>query len=126
MGIILFFVLTLAVAGIVVYPLLPARRPSGASSGGRLRPAPGLTNGDIEQAVRRLRLARSENGQLCPACGHAYQASDRFCVRCGGALPQVETQASGSVCPSCGVAEGEGDEFCAKCGQSLKAGEASS
>jgi hypothetical protein len=47
----------------------------------------------------------------CPQCGHAYDAGDRFCVRCGASLIQT--------CPNCGHAYQEGDLFCSKCGQKL-------
>jgi uncharacterized membrane protein YvbJ len=69
--------------------------------------------------VRDLRRARSQGGHHCPACGKAYLAGDRFCVRCGGALPPTETLSSGPTCPSCGAGVREGDEFCAKCGHSI-------
>jgi hypothetical protein len=47
----------------------------------------------------------------CPQCGYAFDAGDRFCVRCGTSLIQV--------CPNCGHAYDAGDLFCAKCGQKL-------
>ncbi len=112
-----FLLLLLLLAGAaIVYPLLPGRAPSPE--------APAVTDSEIEEAVRDLRQARSKEGYQCPACGQAYQAGDRFCVRCGGALPQPEAQPSSPVCPSCGVAVRVGDEFCAKCGHSIGAEEA--
>ena len=130
MGIAIFFLLTLIAAGIIVYPLLPGQRVRHASAGSQ--PAPVVTNGDIERAVRDLRRARthsgaSPSGQSCPTCGAACQPGDSFCVRCGDALPSVRqglpATASGQVCPSCGAAIREGDEFCAKCGQGTAVGE---
>jgi hypothetical protein len=47
----------------------------------------------------------------CPQCGHAFDAGDRFCVRCGASLIQA--------CPHCGHAYEAGDLFCSKCGQKL-------
>lgn len=118
MGLAIFFVLLLIVAGAIIYPLLPGRTPA--------QPAPAPTEAQIERAVRNLRRARSREGLLCPACGRAYQAGDRFCIGCGGALP--ETPAAGKegalVCPSCGVGLHKDDRFCAKCGHRLAAGEA--
>jgi uncharacterized OB-fold protein len=127
MSVALFFLLAVAVAGIIVYPLLPGQRSA--------QPAPAITDTEIEQAVRRLRKARSEGGLHCPACGRAYQVGDRFCIRCGGTLPQAQAGSGGpgeqgaditsvtSVCLSCGAALREGDQFCAKCGQAIDARE---
>ncbi len=47
----------------------------------------------------------------CPQCGHAHDAGDRFCVRCGASLIQL--------CPNCGHTYDADDLFCAKCGQKL-------
>lgn len=114
MGLAVFFLLALIVTGIVAYPLLPGRTTA--------RPQPVVTDGDIERAVRDLRRTRSGSGQFCPTCGKAHQVEDRFCVRCGSALPGVA--GAGPVCPSCGAAVREADQFCAKCGHGLAAGEA--
>jgi uncharacterized OB-fold protein len=114
MGIIIFFALALAAAAVIAYPLLP---------GSTAKLAPNLTDEDIDHAVRDLRQARSRGGHVCPTCGRGYQAGDRFCVRCGGELPQVDA-ASGSVaCPACGAAMQAGDRFCPKCGRGVAAEE---
>ena len=132
MSVAIFLLLAVIVAAILAYPLLPGRRSA--------EPAHVVTDGDIEQAVHRFRHRRSSGGQggqvtperivktkaedlACPACGQAYQAGDRFCVRCGGALPQPGAAFTGRVCPSCGATVGERDEFCARCGQELAAEE---
>lgn len=117
MGVAIFFLLALGAAAIIVYPLLPGRVVA--------QPAPAITDGDIERAVQDLRRARRASGsdRSCPACGQGYQVGDRFCVRCGGALPQAQTASSGLVCPACGAALGQGDSFCAKCGHRLSAKE---
>ena len=47
----------------------------------------------------------------CPRCGHAYDADDGFCVRCGAALAHT--------CPGCGRPYGADDLFCSRCGQKL-------
>jgi predicted amidophosphoribosyltransferase len=107
--------LLLLAAAAIAYPLLPGRTPS-------LEETPVVTNSDIERAVHDLRRARSREGHACPACGQSYEEGDFFCVRCGGALPQAETQALDVVCPSCGAPVREGDEFCAKCGHSVQVG----
>ena len=133
MSVAVFLLLAVIVAAILAYPLLPGRTSAG--------PAPVVTDGDIEQAVRRLRQRQSRGGQggqttpervlgataqerACPTCGQAYQAGDRFCVRCGGALPQPQAAPPGRVCPSCGATVGERDQFCSVCGQQQAAEEA--
>ncbi len=115
MGIVIFFLLALIVAGVIAYPLLPGRTPSPPVSTEAQGHA--VTGGEIERTVRALRRARQGSGHHCPACSQAYQPGDRFCVRCGGTLPQVA--AAGPACPACGVSIREGDVFCPKCGQSL-------
>jgi predicted amidophosphoribosyltransferase len=123
MGVAIFFVLAVIVAAAIVYPLLPGRSTS--------LPKPTLTDGEIERAVRNLRRARGRDGLFCSICGQAFQPGDRFCVRCGGTLPQPQTDPVGArskqpsaACPSCGATIREGDEFCAKCGHSVVAEEA--
>ena len=116
MSIVVLVLLLLLAGAAIVYPLLPGKAPS--------LEAPAVTDGEIEQAVRDLRRARSQEGQHCPACGQAYQAGDRFCVLCGSALPQSEARPSAPACPSCGATVREGDEFCSKCGHSIGAAEA--
>ena len=117
MGIVVFFVLAAISVGIIAYPLLPGRAPA--------QPVPALTDPEIERAVRDLRHRRGRGGLSCPSCGEAYQEGDRFCVRCGGSLPEVEAQAEpdGLVCASCGASLHEGDQFCAKCGHRAAAEE---
>lgn len=115
MGLAIFFILAAAVSAILVYPLLPGRAPAPES--------PALTDGDIDQLVRDLRLARSSDGLHCPNCGIAYQAADRYCGRCGNSLPQTQTKPAATACPSCGAGLREGDLFCAKCGHQVAARE---
>ena len=116
MGLAVFFVLTLIVAAIVIYPLLPGRTAA--------EPAPAVTDGEIERAVGQFRRKGGQAGLSCPACGQSYQAGDSFCVRCGGTLPTAQTVADKAACPSCGVKIREGDQFCAKCGHAFGVGEA--
>ena len=115
MSFVIVALLLLVAAAAIAYPLLPGRTPSAEV-------APVVTDGDIERALRDLRWARRRESHSCPACGQGYEAGDRFCVRCGGALPQAENPAPVPVCPSCGAAVREGDEFCAKCGHSIQVG----
>jgi predicted amidophosphoribosyltransferase len=127
MSIALFFLLAIAVAGVIVYPLLPGQRSA--------QLAPAVTDAEIEQAVGRLRRAQREGGLSCPTCGAPYQAGDRFCIRCGSTLAQAQsgsqeagegsahTESVTSVCPSCGAALREGDQFCGKCGRAIGARE---
>ncbi len=121
MGIILFFLLSLIVAAAVVYPLLPGRV---AASTAPVASRRTWTDRRIEAAVRRIHEARSREGLMCPECGRAYQAGDRFCVRCGADLPQEEAKADGRICPSCGVGLRPGDLFCSRCGHRLSGEEA--
>lgn len=116
MGIVIFFLLALIVAGIIAYPLLPGRVTT--------QPEAVVTDGEIDRAVRHLRRARSRNGHFCPSCSTAYQVGDRFCVRCGSALPVPQAASAGLTCPSCGAAIRKGDKFCAKCGHRMIAEEA--
>jgi RNA polymerase subunit RPABC4/transcription elongation factor Spt4 len=116
-GVAVFFVLALLTAGAIVYPLLPGRAPAA--------PAPAVTDGEIETAVRKLRRARAGGGRACPACGGAYQPGDRYCARCGGALPpgdeiKMQLPPVGPACPSCGALLQDGDKFCSKCGHTLQ------
>ena len=122
MAIVVFFVLAAISVGIIAYPLLPGRKPAQPA-----QPAPGLTEAEIERAVRDLRRTRSgrptpsRGGLSCPSCGRSYQKGDLFCVRCGNSLPEVEAQPEPDKleCPSCGAALHEGDRFCAKCGHQV-------
>jgi DNA-directed RNA polymerase subunit RPC12/RpoP len=115
MGIAIFIALTLIVAAVVIYPLLPGRTAA--------QPVPAVTDGDIERALRRFRQTGDQAGLQCPDCGQSYQAGDSFCVRCGGKLPQSQSATAGSTCPSCGATSREGDQFCAKCGHAVSAKE---
>jgi rRNA maturation endonuclease Nob1 len=112
-GIAIFFLLALIVAGFILYPLLPGRAPAPEVLA--------VTDGAIEQAVRDMRRSRSRPGLNCPACGKGYQVGDHFCVRCGSALPQAASP--GLVCPSCSTTLEEGDRFCAKCGHQVDSAE---
>jgi predicted nucleic acid-binding Zn ribbon protein len=111
-----FFVLLCIVVAAIGYPLLPGQAPA--------RPAPVMTDVEIERAVQKLRRAGRERGLNCPSCGKGYQAGDRFCVRCGETLPVQEVKAAADACPSCGVALRGDEVFCSKCGHRLAAEEA--
>jgi predicted amidophosphoribosyltransferase len=75
--------------------------------------------------VHDLRRRAAKEGPLCPACGHAFDTQDRFCVLCGAALPGREREAAAvpAVCPSCRAPLHPGDQFCGKCGHRLAGGE---
>jgi len=108
-GIAAFVVLFLVGAVAIAYPLLPGTR-------ARSRKVE-LTVGDIDQAVRELRLRQPESGPLCPACGAGYQPEDKFCARCGQTLEGA--QMPEQRCPSCQAVVRAADQFCAACGQNL-------
>jgi predicted amidophosphoribosyltransferase len=114
MGVIIFFLLALVVAGVIAYPLLSRRTTA--------QPVAAVTDTDIERAVRRLRRVPSAGDQRCPACGRAHQPTDRFCVGCGQVLSSPAS--AGLACPSCGTAIRREDRFCARCGETLSTGEA--
>jgi predicted amidophosphoribosyltransferase len=114
-GIAIFFLLALGAAAVIVYPLLPGRTPASLPAA--------LSDADIERAVESARKKHRDSGLGCPSCGQAYEAGDRFCVRCGYELPQA-VATSEAVCPSCGAAIRGEDRFCAKCGHTLAVEEA--
>jgi predicted amidophosphoribosyltransferase len=115
MGIVVFIVLAVVSAMAIVYPLLPGARSS--------QIVPVVTDGDIEQAVRRLRRSPAKGGLSCPSCGRPYQAGDRFCVGCGAALaeatPLSEAAPAVLACSECGTPLREGDRFCPRCGHNV-------
>ncbi|HSR29888.1 MAG TPA: zinc ribbon domain-containing protein [Anaerolineae bacterium] len=111
MGVVIFFVMAVIVAGVVAYPLLPGRAPA--------EPVPTMTDEDIERAVQNLRRARSQEGSVCPTCGTPYRSGDQFCVHCGAALANASEATSELECPSCGAVLRKDDRFCAKCGHDL-------
>ncbi len=119
MTIVVFFLLALVVAAIIAYPLVES-----VTGRGKPHETPAVTDGDIDRAVDNLRRARSQDGHSCPACGKAYQAGDRFCVRCGHDLPGEKVASTGAACPSCGADIHQEDQFCAKCGHNMAVGEA--
>lgn len=47
----------------------------------------------VRRAPRRPPAADGSGQTFCPWCGQSVQGGWRFCVRCGGELPQVATQA---------------------------------
>ncbi|MBN1659243.1 MAG: zinc ribbon domain-containing protein [Anaerolineae bacterium] len=120
MAIVVLALLFVVAAAVIVYPLLSRQASIAATAG--------VTDRDIERAVRRLRAARG--GDLeCPTCGRAYRVGDRFCVKCGADLPAGSPAATPSpaatICPQCGTALRPGDVFCSKCGHRVAAGEES-
>jgi len=48
---------------------------------------------------------------LCPACGTAHAAGDRFCADCGARLG-----GGAPACPGCGGTQFDADGFCTDCG----------
>jgi hypothetical protein len=115
MGVAVFAVLALLVGAFIAYPLLPGRSPA--------RLAPAVTDAEIDRAVRRLRRVRSKSGLFCPSCGQGYRPEDRFCVRCGQALPEVQPAPAALACSTCGAPLRQEDQFCSKCGTRVPTGE---
>jgi len=62
---------------------------------------------------------------LCPSCGGACEAGDRFCQWCGKELteaaaePEAEAEPAPVLCPQCGVECQPGAAFCKACGARL-------
>ncbi len=84
----------------------------------------------MERAVDARKSALSGatvelDGRACPKCGKPAAAGDRFCGKCGSALPVTSTPparpAASLTCPKCGQPHEAGDKFCARCGQVLTA-----
>jgi hypothetical protein len=74
---------------------------------------------EIERAVAERAALKTAGGVVCPKCGLTAGAEDRFCGRCGAALP--EDAPAVPACPNCGRPYEPGDRFCAGCGQTLAA-----
>ena len=53
---------------------------------------------------------------LCPACGAAHAAGDRFCADCGAALGPPLGEPLAQPCPGCGGTAFDTDGFCETCG----------
>jgi predicted amidophosphoribosyltransferase len=121
MSLVVFSLLAVLAAVAIGYPLFRSRPAA--------QPDPGISDAQIDGAVRRLREARKRAAaprpkESCPVCNAPYQPGDRFCMRCGQTLAPQEaapSPARETVCPSCGAALREDDLFCARCGQRLVA-----
>jgi hypothetical protein len=120
-GIVVFFLLALVSAGAILYPLVARKAGSALTGPVPAGSGPVVTDGDIERALHQVRGARGSEGLFCPSCGRGHLEGDRFCVGCGGKLPQVA--AAEPVCPACGTGIHKDDAFCAKCGHKMDAGE---
>lgn len=100
---------------------IAARRLGGAGA----PPAPGADD-QIEAAIAARRQssgavrvappAQAATGPACPKCGTTAKADDRFCGRCGTALPVAQ------ACAQCGQALQPGDRFCGRCGARVAEG----
>lgn len=100
---------------------IAARRQRGAGA----QPAPEAEE-QIEAAIAARRKspvaahvappAQAASGPACPKCGTAARADDRFCGRCGAALPVAR------ACVQCGQALKPGDRFCGRCGARVAEG----
>jgi RNA polymerase subunit RPABC4/transcription elongation factor Spt4 len=71
----------------------------------------------LEAAVTARTVALAAGEVACPRCGRMAGPADKFCGRCGAALP--EAAAAELACPNCGRPVESGDQFCAGCGQQL-------
>jgi Double zinc ribbon len=76
----------------------------------------------IESAVAARAAAMAAGGIACPNCGRPAGPEDRFCGRCGEALPEAPAAPPAvTACPNCGRPFEPGDRFCAGCGETLPA-----
>jgi hypothetical protein len=74
----------------------------------------------IAEAVAARAASIAASGVVCPNCGRPAGPEDRFCGRCGAALPEAEPAVpEAPACPNCGRPHEPGDRFCAGCGQAL-------
>ncbi|MCB0177995.1 MAG: zinc ribbon domain-containing protein [Anaerolineae bacterium] len=77
---------------------------------------------DVDAEIEALktlpaRLPATE-GSVCPHCGAALRADDKFCSSCGQAVPEPAADLA-DHCPHCGYTYESGDAFCAHCGTPL-------
>jgi len=72
------------------------------------------------QAVQGYATEVGRNVKICPQCGQAARADQKFCPSCGGTLP-TQTVAEGAVCTACGQQNTVGTRFCTACGAKLPA-----
>ena len=64
----------------------------------------------LEKMVGARKLALAAGGRVCPSCGRAVAADEKFCASCGAALREA-VAAAGQACPKCGRAYEPGDRF---------------
>lgn len=62
-------------------------------------------------------------GRMCPNCGAALSADEKFCVYCGMPLEHTPEQTGEKgihrMCPACGAELEEGQRFCTECGTQI-------
>jgi hypothetical protein len=71
----------------------------------------------FEASAAARAAAMAAGGIACPRCGRPAGAEDKFCGRCGAALPELAP--AESTCPQCGRPVDAADQFCASCGHPL-------
>lgn len=75
---------------------------------------------EIEAAVAARAAVIAGGTIVCPNCGRSAGSADKFCGRCGAALPETAPSvATSTACPNCGRPFKAGDRFCAGCGKVL-------
>lgn len=60
-----------------------------------------------------------EQGWICPKCGTACRAEEKFCQECGSPLPQASPDLGRLRCRSCGAVLPAPSAFCPNCGAAL-------
>lgn len=67
------------------------------------------------QPIAGAATGMTQQGSVCPSCGHANPQGAKFCLECGNKLDQ------GKVCPNCGQMNPPEAKFCLGCGTRLSA-----
>lgn len=79
----------------------------------RAAAAPPTADAQMEAAIAARRQTAPAGGAVCAHCHTPAGADDRFCAKCGRALPAA------AACAQCGTRLQPNDRFCAKCGAAV-------
>lgn len=78
-----------------------------------------LENTIKQVELEALKVRYGPDTIMCPRCGGANRAGDKFCRGCGAPLT-VEGGPQGKTCPGCGTQLRADARFCAKCGTKIE------